>query len=152
MLIEFAFLAPLLFALLLGMFTGGISLNRKSSMTNAVREGARLGATLLDSESWAISVRDRVDTLAGADLSSAQICVELAVKTAAGENILRRTPAVCPFAGAPIVPAGVQVGECVVKVWARRTSELQAVFFSRDLTLEGDAVARFERGGVGSCA
>jgi hypothetical protein len=150
-LVEFALLAPLLFALLIGMFTGGISLSRKNSMTNAVREGSRLGATLVEGGSWATSVRDRVDALAGADLSSSQICVELAVKTSAGETTVRSTPGTCPFSGEPAMPAGVQQGECVAKVWARRTSDLEVVFFSRTLTLEADAVARFERGGAGAC-
>ena len=150
-LVEFAILAPLLFALLIGMFTGGISLSRKNSMTNAVREGTRLGATLLDSPTWATAVRDRVDSLAGADLSSSQICVKLVSKTALSETVVRTTPATCPFGGEPAMPAGVQTGECVVKVWARRTSDLEAIFFSRTLTLQADAVARFERGGTGSC-
>lgn len=127
-------------------------MSRKNSMTNAVREGARLGATLVDSGTWASSVRTRVDDIAGTDLNSAQICVELAVKTAAGENTVRSLPVSCPFGGEPVMPAGVQTGDCVAKVWARRTSDLEVVFFSRTLSLEADAVARFERGGTAPCA
>ncbi|MFP5580169.1 MAG: TadE family protein [Acidimicrobiia bacterium] len=56
-LVEFALLAPVLFALLLGMITGGLSLSRKNSMENAVREGARFGATLNEDSSWSSDVR-----------------------------------------------------------------------------------------------
>ena len=148
-LVEFAILAPLLFALVFGTITGGLALSRKNSMTNAVREGARFGATVPESLTWADSVRDRSVSLAGGDLTNAQVCVELTLGT--GTRVTG-TPATCPFTGIPAIPAGVGPDECVVRVWAQRTSELQAVFFTRDLTLKASAVARFERGGTGSCA
>lgn len=148
-LVEFAILAPLLFALVFGTITGGIALSRKNSMTNAVREGARFGATVPESASWATSVRDRTVSLAGGDLTNAQVCVEL---TMGSGSRVTGTPATCPFSGIPPVPAGVAPDQCVVRVWAERTSQLEAVFFTRDLTLRSNAVARFERGGTGTCA
>src|SRR5258708_12152723 len=45
-LVEFALIVPLLFALVLGIATGGLAYNRKISITNSRREGARFGATL----------------------------------------------------------------------------------------------------------
>lgn len=153
-LLEFALVATLLFALLIGTVSGGFALARKNSMTNAVREGGRLGATLPDSATWASSVQSRVDELAGPDLAPSQICVELAVKTSAGENTVRQLPASCPtntFGPEPSMPTGVEVGDCVVKVRALRNTDFEAVFFSRDLTLEASAVARYERGGTPPC-
>jgi hypothetical protein len=158
-LVEFAIIAPLLFALLLGMFTGGMALSRKNSMTNAVREGSRLGATLVESDTWATSVRDRVRNLSSGDLTDAQICVELAVKTTSSETTLRQWPSGgCPNTaenplapGEPAMPVGVQEGECVVKVWARRTSLMETVFFSRDIVLTTNSISKFERGGTDTC-
>lgn len=148
-LVEFAILAPLLFALVFGTFTGGTALSRKNSMTNAVREGARFGATVPESLSWATSVRDRAVSLAGGDLTNAQVCVVL---TRGNGTPVTGTPSTCPFSGIPAIPAGLAADQCVVRVWAERTSQLQAIFFTRDLTLQSSAVARFERGGTGSCA
>ena len=48
-LVEFALVLPLLAMLMLGTFSGGIAYNRKITMTNAVREAARYGATLAPS-------------------------------------------------------------------------------------------------------
>src|SRR5215207_9336974 len=72
-LVEFAIIAPLVFALLFGVFTGGMALSRKNSMTNAVREGARLGATLPEDANWADKVQARVLDLAGGDLDASQV-------------------------------------------------------------------------------
>lgn len=45
-LVEFALIAPLLFSLMLGMFTGGLAYNQKLAIVNGAREGSRFGATL----------------------------------------------------------------------------------------------------------
>lgn len=45
-LVEFALVGPLLFMLLVGMFTGGVLFNERLAITNGVREGSRYGATL----------------------------------------------------------------------------------------------------------
>ncbi len=142
-LVEFALIAPLIFALLLGMVTGGISLSRKNSMTNGVREGARLGATLTEDATWADSTRTRVVNLAAGDLTSAQVCVRL-VKA---PSTVKRTSTGCSTDMLTRVPSttGISTGECAVLVWAHRTSEMQAVFFSRDLDLDARSVSRYER-------
>src|SRR5918994_2890256 len=120
-LVEFALIAPLLFALLLGAITGGLALSRKNSMTNAAREGARLGATLPAEGTWAADVRDRVADLSAGDVTVGQICVALVVKVSdadtEGTDVLATT---CTLDTTeypePPLPAGVLVGECVVKV------------------------------------
>lgn len=144
---EFAIVAPLIFSLMVGMFTGGISMSRKNSMTNAVREGARLGATLADNGAWAGSVRDRVRVLSSSDLTNSQICAKLIYKpTATTETVKQATscsldPVDFPEPSAADLPAL----SCAVKVWAGRTSELQAIFFSRDLKLNASALSYYER-------
>lgn len=146
-LVEFALLAPLLFALLLGMLTGGLSLSRKNSMENAVREGARLGATVQESSTWTAAVQARVVQLAGGDLDIADVCVELIRRTDTATEVTRQSSTGCAAPTAEPSSADVPVGQCAVKVWARRTSELNVIFFNRELTLDAFAVNRFERSG-----
>lgn len=142
-LVEFAIIAPLIFALLIGMFTGGISMSRKNSMTNAVREGARFAATLPESTTWADDARARVIALSSGDLTTTQVCVRL-VKT---PSTVRRTSTGCSAAMVALAPstAGIPAGDCAVLVWARRTSKMEFVLGSRDLTLDAQSVSRFER-------
>lgn len=145
-LVEFALLAPLLFALLLGTITGGLALSTKNSMSNAVREGGRLGATLESDSGWATDVRDRVVALAGGDLENADVCAEL-IDVGADPDATRRSwiGGGCTAADAPATPSSATTG-CVVKVWARTSADLNVIFFSRSLTLEADAVGIYERG------
>lgn len=140
---EFAIIAPLIFALLLGMLTGGISMSRKNSMTSAVREGARFGATLTESATWADDTRARVIALSAGDLTTAQMCVRL-VKA---PSTVRRTSTGCSGAMIALAPstAGIPNGDCVVLAWARRTSKMEFVFASTDLVLDAQSVSRFER-------
>jgi Flp pilus assembly protein TadG len=152
-LVEFAIIMPVLVMLILGMITGGFALSQKNSMTNAVREGARLGATVPNDPDWATHTRQRVIDLAAGDLTLEQVCVQLARKDATGETVHQSAPVNCPAAVGtpPAFPAGTGVDDCVVKVWARRTSDLNALVFRYPLTLEATAVARFERGVAGVC-
>lgn len=140
-LVEFALVSTLLFSLLFGVFTGGIALSRKNSMTNAVREGARLGATLPAGSDWAGSVRDRVVQLSGNDLVANQVCVKL---VQAPSTTIQLSSCSLPVGDEPSL-TGIPAGECAVLVWARRTSDLQAILYSRNLTLTAGSVNRYER-------
>lgn len=148
-LVEFALLAPVLFSLLLGMITGGLALSAKNSMTNAVREGGRLGATLPEgtdwSTDWAVDVRAQTVALAGGDLDTSEVCVQM-VKVGNTPPVLGATA--CSGTLSPHVPATpstAETGQCVVKVWASRGAELNALFFTRQLTLDAQAVGLYER-------
>jgi Flp pilus assembly pilin Flp len=147
-LVEFALLLPVLAALLLGTVTGGMAYNRKISMTNAIREGSRFGATLDGSADWdaaATTVRTRVYDIAGGDdgdLELDQICVSylhVGVSTPVGEA------AGCAAGADPNPLTSASAGDCVVSVWAQRETTLQVFFFTRDIDLEARAVARYER-------
>lgn len=78
-LVEFALVFPLFMTLVLGMFSGGMAYNRKNTLINAAREGARYGATLAPAsvdpgppsagiDEWARQVTDAVEQNAEGDL------------------------------------------------------------------------------------
>jgi Flp pilus assembly protein TadG len=143
-LIEFAIIAPLVFMLLLGLFSGGILLNQRNSMTNAVREGARMGATLPASGTWGNTVEGRVLDLAAGDLKASQVCVQLlqAPSTTPVQN-----DSTCSGALAADQPslAGVPAGDCVAVVWSSKTGKLEAVVFSRNITMETHSISKYEQ-------
>lgn len=146
--VEFALILPVLMSLVLGMVTGGAAYNRKLSMTNAVREGARFGATLpAVPGSWAPAVQERTEDVSAGDLrlppevASPEICVKLLKYPS---TVVDAAPASCPFGGEPAVPTGVVANECVVKVWAERPAEIHALFFETTVTLTSSSVSRFE--------
>ena len=140
--IEVAIGTPLLFALMLGTYTGGIALSHQNSMTNAVREGARMGATLTHDGTWADTVRADVVDLAAGDLSSTQVCVKL---VQAPSTQIEASSCPTPLSAAEPSLAGIPSGQCVVLVWASRSDHMEAVFFSKDLPLDAASVSRYER-------
>lgn len=148
-LVEFALLAPLIFALILGMMTGGLALSRKNSMTNAVREGARFGATLASDDDWASNVVTRIRSVAAGDLSDAELCVAL-VRVGTAAPVRSNT---CPISMGPgPSTAGFPTGRCVVKIWAEGSSDFEVIFFSQTLTLKAQSTSRFERGDSATCS
>lgn len=146
-LVEFALLAPIVFALLLGMITGGLALSKKNSMENAVREGARFGATLPEDDGWAAAVQARVVELSGGDLDASDVCVALIRKADATTEKTRKSSSCASAAAAEPSATNVPSGQCAVKVWARESSELNVIFFSRTLTLDTSNINRYERDG-----
>jgi Flp pilus assembly protein TadG len=138
--VEFAIVAPLVFALALGIFTGGSAYFRKITVVDAVREGARYGATLPvpsgagGSSSWEASVRSRVLQASGGELTSANVCVKLVSATGATD---------CGVAD----PSGAsgEGGVRLVKVSASKSVLLEFFFFSRASTLSEKLAARYER-------
>jgi Flp pilus assembly protein TadG len=153
-LVEFALVLPLIMALILGLLTGGSAYNRKLSMTNAVREGSRFGATLDGSSTWASSVQTRTVELATGDLSTSQVCVQLVQNGSVviqGGNTYQALGANCSSIAAPTVTASSS--DCVVKVWAARVNQdkLQVIFFSSNLTLTSKSVARYEGTVTSTC-
>jgi hypothetical protein len=142
-LVEFALLAPLLFMILMGTVTGGFALSEKNNITNAVREGARVGATLPKGASWnawATSVDGRVLELAAGDLTTSQVCVQITARPSG--TVLGSNGGTC--GATPATPASATSG-CVIKVWARGSADLNALFIQRTLALDAQAVGRYER-------
>ena len=144
--VEFALILPVLMALVFGMLTGGSAYNRQLSLTNAVREGSRFGATLPGGATWASDVQTRTVDASSGDLSSTnQVCVQL-VKNGSVVTPTSSYSALgseCSGLAAPTVTGT----DCVVQVWARRLNgdKLQVIFFTTTLSLKSKSVARYEK-------
>jgi Flp pilus assembly protein TadG len=151
-LVEFALVLPLICALLLGLTSGGMAYNRKISLTNGLREGARFGATLdgPTATGWATDVQNRTAELTQGDLTTAQVCVKLVKKGTGDVYTLLPSGSTCAATAEPGMPFTAATGDCVVKVWAARPDKLQAMFFTSAITLRASAVARYEAKVTGS--
>jgi hypothetical protein len=163
--LEFALILPVLAILLLGTVSAGITYSHGIGLSNAVREGARFGATTgtspspLTPASWNSTVVARVratqfDSTAGATA----ICVRLWKGTAAAGAVVASTdgcdqgtfgsPALAMSDPAfPAVPAsGLTADSCVVQVLAaQKYSITLGILPSLTGTMKRGAVARYER-------
>lgn len=139
-LVETVVVLPVLLALVLGTVSGGFAYAQKIAVVDAVREGARYGASLqLGSGPTAVAdfeaaVKNRVVSLSGGSLTVPQVCARLVLPNG-GNDCGVNDPA-----GASAEPT-VQL----VKVSAATQATLQFFFASMDLTLDGRAAARYER-------
>src|SRR5690242_14100353 len=137
--VEFALVLPLLMMVLFGIFTAGLSYTHAIGLTNAVREGARFGATTsATAPTWADDVISRVratqfdDGTSLADSTTA-VCVRLVnvaapsptspIKCSTNSN----TP-VLTTSTPPALPASITAG-CVVEVWAARDFQISLLVF-----------------------
>ena len=138
--VEFAMVLPLFFALVLGIFTGGKAYTDKISLIEAVREGARYGASYLPGTgSTAVTdlengVRTRVVDASGGSVASADVCVKFVLPTGGSD---------CGLTD----PSGASSEPTVhlLKVSATRPATLEFFFFRTNTVMKGTLVARFER-------
>jgi len=162
-LVEFALLAPLLFLLLIGTITGGLTLSRQNAVNNAVREASRFGAVLLDfgdAESNLDDLYGQVVAAATDDLDAGvpgrQVCVALIDADDTWDYQLygaTDTATTVEDADLATVPSGCSagfdatVGDGTQRVWirAKRESDIEAILYSRTVTLEAQSLSRFER-------
>lgn len=143
--VEFALVLPILLALLMGIITAGLSYNNLLGSADAVREGARFGATTLDSGTWADSVRDRTVEQSYNTLTSGQVCVELVKAPAPGTVLRASTGCALPAAARPATPAAALAGSCVVKVWMQSPFNINGVVYSFTVDATRQSVALYER-------
>ena len=154
--VEFALIVPILAMLLLGIVTAGISYSNAIGATNAVREGARYGATAnaATSPTWGQDVVARVRGTQFDDSASATaICVQLykegspAVASHCDQGNGSVSPALSTSdAVFPAVPSGLANGTCVVRVLAARNYTIAlGVFPSLGGTMKRGSVARYEQ-------
>jgi Flp pilus assembly protein TadG len=137
---ELVIILPVLFALVLGITTGGHAYSTKIAVVEAVREGARFGASLqLGTGPTAVSdyeasVRSRVVSASGGSLTSADVCVRLVLPTGAAD---------CGVTD----PAGASAESTVhlVKVSASTSATIQFFFSSTTTSLGATLAARYER-------
>jgi Flp pilus assembly pilin Flp len=147
--VEFALVVPLLVMLLIGTITTGVSYSQALGVTNAVREGARFGATTETTGSWAEDVVNRVRATQFDDPGLVtSVCVEFwqnggmtrQLCPAGGPGLTAADRARYPL---PPAPPGV----CLVRVVAARNFTISAppFFGGVERKLVRGAVARYER-------
>lgn len=152
-LIEAALVFILLIALLLGIVTAGIAYGRFNALQAAAREASRFGATLpipaggvntwLD-EVLAVAKAAAVGEL-GPAIPGQYVCVALLGPPgtpARVEEIGGGSPVYGP---SECFADGRPAGESRTQVMVRRDTELLVAYFSTDITLRGQAAARYER-------
>ena len=142
---------PIFMSLVLAMFTGGLAYTARQAITQGAREAARAAATTPVTGSvnaWlddiaAVAARSADGELAAGE-SGQYLCVALI-----RDGVISRREEIAGSAtystGAPCFTDGVTVASARrVQVLAERTREMEAIFFSQTLDLEGRAVARYE--------
>jgi Flp pilus assembly protein TadG len=151
-LVEFAFIAPVLFMLLFGMITVGLALNDKQQMTHATREGARYAATVpaaqtFTSGTWATNVRDIIVARSAGTLTESDVCVSL---VEGSPPTVIAPVADFSTSGSPCIPAQTFPTTSAdpgrrVQVTAAKTRTIDLVLFgSFDVDLNSDATVRAE--------
>ena len=157
--VEFALVLPILVIVVLGVITGGMSYSNAIGVENAVREGARFGATGDVSQlSWTNDVITRVrgtqfdDGLTPQD-SGTSVCVQLfkAPSTVSKWECSlgqKNGPVITMPATAadePAVPSNLAAGACVVRVLAARKFTINAGLTSWSGTIVRGSTAMYER-------
>ena len=161
-LVEFAIIMPVLFMLLIGMITGGMTLSRHNSVKNAVREGTRFGAvnplTAGTVDSYLQEVIDQTREGATGDLAGTApnqyICASVVYEIPATPTTAATTGTVRRIEQNGVLGTS-SAGSCFfdtrpaeefrVQVEAKRTSEIEGVLFSLNPTLSSRSVTRYER-------
>lgn len=151
--VEMAFILGLLVMLLVGVVTSALAFGQKNSIENAAREASRYAATYPAPSSdpdtpatwqeWLEDVRDVARAAAQGNLDPGvegqYICV---AHTNSGWKLEDNNGVSSPSSGNCYSDG---LTDPRVQVVARRDSEINAAFFSVDITLEGPATARYER-------
>jgi hypothetical protein len=148
--VEFALVLPVFIMLMFGVTTAGLAYNDDLSITNAVREGARLGSVIdykpAVAHAWADAVQQRVQQVyfnGDSTLATSQVCVELVDST--GTSLA--TPTTQGSCGtAPSLPTGLSSGDCVVRVWVAKPAKISLLVFpSMNFTIAAQSASRYGR-------
>jgi Flp pilus assembly protein TadG len=159
-LVEFALILPLFMMLVLGLFSGGITYNRKISLTQSAREGARFGSTLPQGATWASTLKQIVIQRSEGELTSSDtICVALVDGTSTAGNppgAVDANHTTVPVASGPAVgcfddgtgsgATRVQPSGKRVQVSVKRQGKdfIEGLFFKSPITLTSRSVAKYE--------
>jgi hypothetical protein len=151
--VEFALLASLLFMLIFGSISAGISFSRSNALQTAAREGARFAATFPGGSSaaddgWFDTIIDTTVAAGLGDLNDGvpgrTICVAFIDGSGTKNRVLDSANG-RTSGSTECISGGDGLSDTRVQVTASRESEIQAVVFAIDITVSGDAVARYER-------
>ena len=156
-LIELAMVLPLIVMLILGMVSAGIAFNNQLALTHAAREGGRFAATLpvtnfVNMNAWldavAIGVVNDSTGSLGPGVPGHLVCVafvhpdgiaasDLTSNRIDNGGVISYNADTCFADGRPDSERRVQVA-------VAREADFNALVFSSTLTLDGEAVSRFE--------
>jgi hypothetical protein len=148
--VEFAILAPLVFAILFGTLTGGFAWNSQQQITHAAREAARFGATTVAGTDGLDATLGRAqETIKGnAGLSGwggePSYCVAYVGVEGPGTAIRKTDGPGWPAGDRCVDDDGLPSDEGRVQVVVRQDVDLIFVLMSRTVTLNSAAVARYE--------
>lgn len=163
-LVEFAILAPLLAMLLFGVVSAGLAFNQQLSLTHSAREAGRFAATLPVSNfganpqplrSWLDAVASRAIVDASGNLDDGIVDRTVCVAYVYPNGTLatdQTTRTVIDAAGTttydsnPCFNDNRPATERRIQVRVSRGTEFSALIFSIDLTLDSEAVSKFEAG------
>ena len=159
-LVELAFALPLVLMLILGMVSGGIAFNHQLALTHSVREGGRHAATLPVSnfgsmDAWldavALGVVDDATGSLGPGVAGHYVCVAYVHPdgVVSTDQTRRRIDdgGVLSYDGSPCFVDGRPDAERRVQIAVARDTDFNALVFSTTLTLDSQAVSRFEAAG-----
>ena len=156
-LIELAVALPLLVMLIVGMVSAGIAYNHQLALTHSAREAGRYAATLpvtnfASMNAWLDEIAARaVDDASGSlgpGVAGHYVCVAYVhagiVPTDQTTNRIEDGVALPVYAPNPCFADGRPANERRVQVQVVRETDFDVVFFSSTLTLDSEAVSRFE--------
>ena len=159
-LVELAIALPLLMMLILGMVSAGIAFNHQLALTHSAREAGRNAATLpvtnfVSMNVWldavALGVLDDATGSLGPGVPGHLVCVAYVHPN--GVVPTDQTASRTDSGGAPIYDSapcfadGRPNEERRVQVAVARDTDFNVLFFSSNLTLDSEAVNRFEAAG-----
>jgi hypothetical protein len=159
-LVELAFALPLVMMLILGMVSAGIAFNHQLALTHAAREGGRYAATLPVTnfstepdpmKAWLDEVAARVveDATGSLDPGAPGLVVCVAyvhlgiVPADQTANRIDNGGAIS-YNSADCFADGRPNAERRVQIAVARDTEFNALVFSSTLTIDSEAVSRFE--------
>jgi Flp pilus assembly protein TadG len=149
--VELALVLPLLVMLIFGLITTGLAYTDHLAISNAAREGARLGSsadyTTPNASTWATSVRDRVKQVyfnGSSSLTDNQICVNL--KSAASTVLASWSGSACASDEPGDPPGAFDGNTCIVKVWVAKPQEIQLMIVPvKRFTISAQSVSLYGR-------
>jgi Flp pilus assembly protein TadG len=157
-LVEFAFVFPIIVMLLFGLLSGGLAWNQNLAVSQGVRVGARYGATLpttdyasMDDYLDAVAQRviDNADGNLGSSTPGRMLCVAY-VHNNGGSNEFDKTRSrtvtgtTVSRNSSPCFTDSQGPNEKRVQAVAERTGTLETGFWSRTITLHQQVTFRYE--------
>lgn len=152
-LVEFALLLPLFMSLVLGIFSGGLMLSHKMSLTQAAREAARYGATVPQNQcsascgrypNWASLVQAIAVQRSDGELTASGTCVAL-VSGSGSAPVPVSSDFTTDSGGKACFADNSADAGLRVQVRTTKPDSMEWFFGSTNVTLSAQSVARYEK-------